>query len=126
MATIHKIAPARNPFTVASRTSFQTARPGWRPRKGTPAQRAQYVAESILLREDAGAGWTWATYGLEDQPAQQQLVSAALDRLRAAQTEAAQQTDAAWGVAYDELEALDLSDEAALREAWAQLEATEV
>lgn len=52
------------------------------PHTTTPAQRAQYVAASIALREDAGAARTWGLYGLQDNLGQQQLVLAALAGLR--------------------------------------------
>lgn len=51
-------------------------------RPTTAAQRAQYVAESILLREDEGRAWTWADYGLEANMLQQRLVEAHLAQLR--------------------------------------------
>jgi hypothetical protein len=50
-------------------------------RRPGAAQRAQYVAESIALRQDEGRAWHWGDYGLGAQPAQQALVLAALARL---------------------------------------------
>jgi hypothetical protein len=51
-------------------------------RRLDPAQQAQYVAESILLHEAEGHGWTWAQYGLVGQWEMQSLVTEAIERLR--------------------------------------------
>lgn len=51
-------------------------------RPTTPAQRAQYVAESITQRQIAGRSWTWADYGLAEKLDQQALVVAALGQGR--------------------------------------------
>lgn len=56
----------------------------------TPEQRALYVAESIILREDEGRAWTWAEYGLAEHAAQRTLVESALARLRGAAPNLAQ------------------------------------
>lgn len=48
----------------------------------TPAQRAQYVAESIQQRQAEGRAWTWADYGLAENLNQQALVMAALGQGR--------------------------------------------
>jgi len=40
-------------------------------RQASPQQRTQYVAESTALRQDEGRAWTWADYGLLDNPTQQ-------------------------------------------------------
>lgn len=50
-------------------------------RSTTPAQRAQYVAESIALRQDEGRAWTYETYGIGDNLLMQRLVDAALAKL---------------------------------------------
>jgi hypothetical protein len=47
----------------------------------TDAQKAQDVAVSIAQREARGDTWTWSTYGLEVNEAQQQRVLAALATL---------------------------------------------
>ena len=60
----------------APRRAFGAQRPM------TEAQKAQYVAESIILREDDGVTWTWATYGLDGNAQGQALVAAALTRIR--------------------------------------------
>ncbi len=50
-------------------------------RARTPEQRAQDVAASIAQRNDEGRAWTWETYGLEGNWAQQRRVEAALAKL---------------------------------------------
>lgn len=47
----------------------------------TPERKARFVAESITLKEDEGRAWSWAEYGLHDNPAMQALVRAALEDL---------------------------------------------
>jgi hypothetical protein len=74
-------------------------------RTTTSAQRAQYVAESIALRHDAGQTWTWATYGLEGNIAQQRLVELALEVIEGTKAEAEQ---AAWDATWNALEAAAL------------------
>ena len=44
----------------------------------SPAVKARNVAASIRTREREGRAWSWSTYGLESNPAQQALVLAAL------------------------------------------------
>ena len=44
----------------------------------TPAQKAVNVARSIAQRQQEGRGWTWADYGVQTNPAQQERVLAAL------------------------------------------------
>jgi hypothetical protein len=73
MATIAHSPAARKPH---HRRAFGAQRPT------TAAQRAQYVAESIALRQDEGRAWSWAEYGLQDNAGQQALVLAALARLQ--------------------------------------------
>lgn len=51
-------------------------------RPTTPAQRAQYAAESILLRQAEGRPWTWADYGLAENLDQRALVVATLGQGR--------------------------------------------
>lgn len=51
-------------------------------RPTTPAQRAQYVAESITQRQAEGRSWTWADYGLAENRTQQALIVAALGQAR--------------------------------------------
>lgn len=57
-------------------------------RRMSDAQKAQYVAESILLHEAEGHQWTIHQFGLDVEGAQWQRVLAALETLR--QREAAQ------------------------------------
>jgi hypothetical protein len=47
----------------------------------TPERKARFVAESITLKEDEGRAWSWAEYGLQDNPAMQALVRLALEDL---------------------------------------------
>jgi hypothetical protein len=47
----------------------------------TPERKARFVAESITLKEDEGRAWSWAEYGLHDNPEMQALVLAALEDL---------------------------------------------
>lgn len=62
-----------------------------------PAQRAQYVAESIAQREDEGRAWDYTTYGIEDNLLMQRLVEAKLAKLAQLQwTEAEAEQLAAW------------------------------
>ena len=50
--------PDRNPRSVNDRRSHQCARPGWRPRKRTPHQQAEIIAESTRQHCAAGdANW---------------------------------------------------------------------
>lgn len=72
MATVAPITTPRKATHSAHRTAFG---PG---KQRTVAQRALHVAQSIALRNDAGDAWTWDTYGLESNDAQQALVIAAL------------------------------------------------
>jgi hypothetical protein len=44
----------------------------------SPAVKARNVAASIRLREQEGRAWSWSTYGVQTNPAQQALVLAAL------------------------------------------------
>lgn len=66
LSTLHK----------SHRRAFGVQRPT------TPTQRAQYVAESIALRQAEGRTWTWADYGLAENLGQQALVVAALGQGR--------------------------------------------
>ena len=51
--------PDRNPRSVNDRRSHQCARPGWRPRKRTPHQQAEIIAESIRQHRATGdTHWT--------------------------------------------------------------------
>jgi hypothetical protein len=54
MQNIAETTPARNPRSVNDRRSYQCARTGWRPRKRTPRQLAQDIAESIRQHRAAG------------------------------------------------------------------------
>ena len=47
----------------------------------TPERKARFVAESITLKQDEGRAWSWSDYGLQDNPAMQALVRAALEDL---------------------------------------------
>ena len=59
MQNIAETTPVRKPRGVNDRRSHQCARPGWRPRKGTPHQLARNIAESIRQHRAAGdARWT--------------------------------------------------------------------
>ena len=48
--------------SVSSRTSAQTSRPGWRPRKSSPAQLARDIAASIRQHRAAGRPAAIANY----------------------------------------------------------------
>jgi len=49
----------------------------------TPTVKARNVAASIRTREQEGRLWSWSTYGLQANQAQQALVLAALGEVRA-------------------------------------------
>jgi hypothetical protein len=68
------------PQSLSSDKSHRRAYGVHRPT--TPQQRAQYVAESIALRQAEGRSWTWADYGLTENLTQQALVVAALHQGR--------------------------------------------
>lgn len=54
MQTIH-----HRPHSVNDRRAHQCARPGWRPRQGTPHQLAQDIADSIRQhRANGDTHWT--------------------------------------------------------------------
>ncbi len=65
MQTIPQAPTNRNPRAVNDHRSHQTARPGWRPRKCSPEQRAIFIAESIKARIAEGRGWSLAEYGID-------------------------------------------------------------
>lgn len=65
---------------MAQRTYGRTA--FGRQRTMTVAQKARYVAESILRHDDAGQAWTWAQYGIEEGSAQHGRVLAVLTQER--------------------------------------------
>jgi hypothetical protein len=59
MPNIAETTPDRKPRSVPDRRSHQCARPGWRPRKRTPRQQAEIIAESIRQHRATGdARWT--------------------------------------------------------------------
>lgn len=70
MQTIHP-----RPRTVNDRRSHQTARPGWRPPKRSPRQRALYIADSIQARIAERRPWSFADYGIEGHPEMVNLVT---------------------------------------------------
>jgi hypothetical protein len=77
MATVAQTTTHRNLTPNRShRRAFGAQRPT------TPAQRAQYIAESITLRQDEGRAWTYEDYGIGENPLMQRLVEAALAKLR--------------------------------------------
>src|SRR5205814_1790777 len=75
MTTVAQTLTPRKATHSAHRTAFG---PG---KYRTAQEKARDVAASIAQRHDRGDAWTWATYGLEGNAAQQALVEAALAAL---------------------------------------------
>jgi hypothetical protein len=104
------------PQTPTPRKAVHSAhRRAFGPGKHRTAQdKARDVAASIAQRHDRGDTWTWATYGLDGNPAQQALVEAALAQLEGLAAQDAQQ------------QAQERETEQARLEAWEALQDHEV
>jgi hypothetical protein len=67
------------PSTIAQPRSHRKAYGSHRVM--SPHVKARNIAQSIALRLDEGRTWTWADYGIAEQPALITLVEAALAHL---------------------------------------------
>lgn len=63
METIHRPA-----HSVNNRSAFQRTRRGYRGRKVSDRQLAKHIAISIQARIDEQRAWSWAEYGIDDEP----------------------------------------------------------
>ncbi len=68
METLHLSSPNGKPRGKNVYRARQTDRPGWRPRQVSDRKLASHIAISIQARIDEQRTWSWAEYGIDDEP----------------------------------------------------------